>query len=73
MKNETGGKEIWKGCFLRAKQYSFKMVDEEETKKAKGVREYVVKGEITFEDYYECFKDTERKHMVTMSGLRRNN
>ena len=70
MKNETGGKEISDACAIRAKMYAFRMSDGSEEKKAKGVRGYVVKGGLTFDDYVDCMKDPGKRHMVEMNGLR---
>ncbi|CAB4037629.1 Hypothetical predicted protein [Paramuricea clavata] len=41
-----------------------------EEKKAKGVRGYVVKGGIAFDDYVNCMKDPGKRHMVERNGLR---
>jgi hypothetical protein len=70
MKNETGGKEISDACAIRAKMYAYRMCNGSEEKKAKGVRGYVVKGGLTFDDYVNCTKDTGKRHMVEMNGLR---
>jgi hypothetical protein len=50
--------------------YAFRMSDGSGEKKAKGVRGYVVKGGLTFEDYVNCMKDPGKRHMVEMNGLR---
>ena len=39
---------------LRAKLYSYKMFEGEESKKCKGVKKSVVKKSITHEDYKKC-------------------
>ena len=39
---------------LRAKLYSYKMVDGQENKKCKGVKKSVVKNSITHDDYKKC-------------------
>ena len=39
---------------LRAKLYSYKMFEGEESKKCKGVKKSVVKKSITHEDYKNC-------------------
>ena len=70
MKNETGGEEISDACAIRAKMYAFRMSDGSEKKKAKGVRGYIVKGGLTFDDYVNCMNDPGKKHMVKMNGLR---
>ena len=53
-KDEVKGKIIVKFTGLRAKSYSFKMLDGEEIKKCKGVKKSVVKKSITDEDYEKC-------------------
>ena len=53
MKDECGGKQITEFVGLRAKMYSYKL-DETEEKKAKGVKNNVIKKDISFNDYYEC-------------------
>ena len=55
---------------LRAKLYSFKMFEGEETKKCKGVKKSVVKKSITHEDYINCLftgKEQLRKMNVIRS------
>ena len=60
-KDEVGGKVIDEFVGLRAKLYSFKMFEGEETKKCKGVKKSVVKKSITHEDYKEyLFKGKEQ-------------
>ena len=50
-KDECGGKIMQEFVGLRAKLHSYKMYEGDEAKKCKGVKQYVVKKEITFEDY----------------------
>ena len=50
-KDECGGKIMQEFVGLRAKLYSYKMYEGDETKKCKGVKSSVVKKEITFKDY----------------------
>ena len=49
-KDECGGKIMQEFVGLRAKLYSYKMYEGDETKKCKGVKSSVVKKEITFKD-----------------------
>ena len=49
--DEVGGKIIDEYVGLRAKLYSYKMFEGEESKKYKGVKKSVVKESITHEDY----------------------
>jgi hypothetical protein len=53
-KDEAGGEIIEEFVGLRAKLYSYKMLDGKEEKKCKGVKKPVVKRSIRFEDYKEC-------------------
>ena len=60
-KDEAGGKIIDEFVGLRAKLYSYKMFEGEESKKCKGVKQLVVKNSITHEDYKNClFTGTEQ-------------
>ena len=54
MKDEAGGKIIEEFVGLRAKLYSYKMFEEKEEKKCKGIKKCVVKKNISYEDYKEC-------------------
>ncbi len=54
MKNECGGKQIIKFVGLRSKLYSYEMADGTQVKKCKGIRKYIIKNEITIEDFEEC-------------------
>ena len=53
-KDEAGGKVIDEFVGLRAKLYSYKMLEGEESKKCKGVKKSVIKKSITHEDYKNC-------------------
>ena len=49
---------------LRAKLYFYKMYKGDEAKKCKGVKQSVVKKEITFEDYKTCLlSKSDRQEM----------
>ena len=54
---------------LRAKLYSFKMFEGEETKKCKGVKKSVVKNSITHEGYINCLF-TEKEQLRKMNVIR---
>ena len=60
-KDEAGGKNIIEFVGLRAKLYSFKMENGEESKKCKGVKKQVVKSSITHEDYKTCLTTGEEQ------------
>ena len=49
-KDEVGGKIIEEFVGLRSKVYSYKMFEEEEEKKYKGIKKNVIKKNIKFED-----------------------
>ena len=69
-KDEAGGKVIDEFVGLRAKLYSYKMFEGEESKKCKGVKKLVVKKSITHEDYKNCLftgKEQLRKMNVIRS------
>ena len=53
-KDEAGGKVIDEFVGLRAKLYSYKMFESEESKKCKGGKKSVVKKSIAHEDYKKC-------------------
>ena len=53
-KDEVNGDIIDEFVGLRAKLYSYKMFEGEESKKCKGVKKSVVKKSITHEDYKKC-------------------
>ena len=60
-KDEAGGKIIDEFVGLRAKLYSYKMHEGEESKKCKGVKKLVVKNSVTHDDYKNClFTGTEQ-------------
>ena len=53
-KNEAGEKQIVEFVGLRAKLYSYKMLDGLEDTKCKWVTKNVTKISIQFDDYREC-------------------
>ena len=53
LKDEAGGKQIVEFFGLRAKLYSYKILDGFEDKKCKGVTKNVTKRSIQFDDYRE--------------------
>ena len=65
--NETGGGCIEEFVALRAKLYSFKMDDEEENKKCKGIKKGVIEKSITHEDYKTClFERKEQRRQMNV-------
>ena len=68
-KDEVKGKVIDEFVGLRAKLYSFKMFEGEETKKCKGVKKSVIKKSITHEDYKKCLF-TGKEQLREMNVIR---
>ena len=69
-KDEVNGNVIDEFVGLRAKLYSYKMFEGEESKKCKGVKKSVVKKNITHEDYKKCLltgKEQLRKQNIIRS------
>ena len=59
-KDEAGGKVIEEFVGLRAKLYSYKLLERKEDKNCKGVKNSVVKKSIVQEDYKKCLFYGER-------------
>jgi len=59
---------MWKGTFLRSKQYSYILVNEKSDRRAKGVQRAVVKKNLTHEMYDSCLQ-SQKEQMVTMHRL----
>jgi len=68
-KDEAAGKQIEEFVGLRAKLYSYKMFEGNETKKCKGIKKAVIKKSITHEDYKDCLF-TRRKQLRSMNVIR---
>ena len=58
-KDECGGKNMTEFVGLRAKMYAYK-VEDEEHKKAKGVKKNVIQSNINFDDYKTCLETQQR-------------
>ena len=71
-KDEAGGKQITHFVGLRPKLYSFKVEEEGEIRKAKGVKKTVIKKSLTFEDYKKCLF-SEEDLMKEMNVIRSEN
>ena len=54
-KHELGGRIMKEFCALTAKKYSYLMDDDSEVKKSKGIKKSVIKQELMFENYKDCF------------------
>ena len=71
-KDEVGGKVIDEFVGLRAKLYSYKMLEGEESKKCKGVKKSVIKKSIAHENYKKCLftgKEQLRKMNVIIRHM----
>ena len=60
-KDEVAGKQITHFVGLRPKLYSYKVEDERELKKCKGIKKNVVKKSIDFDDYVKCLFSGEKE------------
>ena len=66
-KDEKGGEYIEEFVALRAKLYSFKMIDGEENKRCKGIKSGVVEKSIAHEDYKTClFELKEQRRQMNV-------
>ena len=66
-KDEVAGRITEEFVGLRAKLYSYKMLEGEEGKRCKGVKKIVVKKSITHEDYKNClFTGKEQLRMMNV-------
>ena len=61
-KDEACGKQIVEFVGLRAKLYSYKILDGSDDKKCKGVTKNVTKISIQFNDYRECLFSRKEQH-----------
>ena len=68
-KDEVAGKQITHFVGLRPKLYSYKVEDEKDLKKCKGIKKNVVKKSIDFDDYVKCLF-TGEKEMRKMKIIR---
>ena len=71
-KDEVAGKQIT--CFvgLRPKLYSFRIEEDKEVRKCKGIKKNVVKKTMDFDDYVDCLF-LGKKQMRTMKIIRSEN
>ena len=53
-KDEVAGKQITHFIGLRPKLYSFKIEEDKEVKKCKGIKKNVIKKKLDFDDYVQC-------------------
>ena len=71
-KDEAAGKQITHFVGLRPKLYTYKIEEEGEKRKAKGVKKNVIKKSLSFEDYKK-YRFTEEEVMKEMNIIRSQN
>ena len=69
MKDEAGGRIIEEFIGLRAKLYSYRVFEGKEEKKCKGIKKFVVRKDISHEDYKECLF-SKKPQMRKMNVIR---
>ena len=67
-KDEVGGKVIDEFVGLRAKLYSYRMLEGKESKKCKGVKKSVIKKSISHDDYKKCLF-SRKEQLRTMNVI----
>ena len=68
-KDEVAGKQITHFVGLRPKLYSFKIEEDREVRKCKGIKKNVIKKKLDFDDYFKCLFSGE-KEMRKMNIIR---
>ena len=68
-KDEVAGKQITHFVGLRPKLYSYKVENEKELKKCKGIKKNVIKKKLDFDDYVKCLF-TGEKEMRSMKIIK---
>ena len=68
-KDELGGEIIKEYAGVRAKLHAFRMLDNVEEKKAKGIKKYVIKNKLVFEDFKNCVLNRTTKR-ITQYNIR---
>ena len=71
-KDEVAGRQITHFIGLTPKLYSFKIEEDKDVRKCKGIKKNVVSKGITFEHYFECLF-TGEKQMRSMKIIRSEN
>ena len=68
-KDEVAGKQITHFVGLRPKLYSFRIEEDKEVRKCKGIKKNVIKKKLDFDDYVQCLF-TGRREMRKMNIIR---
>ena len=71
-KDEVAGKQITHFVGLRPKLYSFKIEEDREVRKCKGIKKNVIKKKLDFDDYVQCLF-LGKKQMRSMKIIRSEN
>ena len=71
-KDEVAGKQITCLVGLRPKLYSFRIEEDKEVRKCKGIKKNVVKKSLDFDDYVQCLF-LGKKQMRKMNIIRSAN
>ena len=71
-KDEVSGKQITHFVGLRPKLYSFKIEEDKQVRKCKGIKKNVIKKKLDFDDYVKCLF-TGEKEMRSMKIIRSEN
>ena len=71
-KDEVAGKQITHFVGLRPKLYSYKIEEDKEVRKCKGIKKNVIKKRLDFDDYVECLFSGQ-KQMRSMKIIRSEN
>ena len=71
-KDEVAGKQITHFVGLRPKLYSFRIEEDKEVRKCKGIKKNVIKKKLDFDDYVKCLF-SGKKEMRKMKIIRSEN
>ena len=73
-KDEVAGSQITHFVGLRPKLYSFKIEDDKEVRKCKGIKKNVIKKKLDFDDYVKCLftGDKEMRKMKIIRSEKHN-
>ena len=67
-KDELAAKIMSELCILRAKCYAYKLDDDDddEEKKAKGIKQWVIKRQLTFDNYVDVLFNDKKNKKITI-------
>ena len=64
MKDQSGRQIIKEFVGLRAKKYSYLQDNNNEDKKARGTKKFVIKGKLKFQDYKNCLEEAQSENKI---------